>query len=71
MNEHLEKRLHTVEIHQAFQEDVIEALQTTVVEQHQQIQTLQNQIRVLSEYLKTLREESIRDPAQDGPPPHY
>ncbi|WP_373017194.1 SlyX family protein [Thiomicrorhabdus sp.] len=71
MSSELQERLHAIEITQAFQDDVIEALQKTVAQQHQEIQTLQTQLRLLSEYLKTLREEGIKDPTQEVPPPHY
>ncbi|MDG6772940.1 SlyX family protein [Thiomicrorhabdus sp. ZW0627] len=67
----LQDKLHSIEMTQAFQDDVIEALQNTVAKQHQEIQTLQTQLRLLSEYLKTLREETIKDPNQEVPPPHY
>ncbi|WP_028486605.1 SlyX family protein [Thiomicrorhabdus chilensis] len=71
MTEELQDKLHAIEVTQAFQDDTLEALQKTVAEQHQEIQTLKTQLRLLSEYLKTLREESIKDPGQESPPPHY
>ncbi|WP_178862414.1 SlyX family protein [Thiomicrorhabdus cannonii] len=71
MNTDIQERLQQIEIVQAFQDDTLEALQKTVAQQHQEIQTLQRQLKLLSEYLKTLREESVRDPSQESPPPHY
>lgn len=71
MTEELQEKLHAIEVTQAFQDDTLEALQKTVGQQHQEIQTLKTQLRLLSEYLKTLREESIKDPGQETPPPHY
>lgn len=67
----IEEKLHDIEVTQAFQDDALEALQKTVVEQHQEIQELRHQLKVLSEYLKTLREEFVRDPSHEVPPPHY
>ncbi|MBD3754554.1 MAG: SlyX family protein [Gammaproteobacteria bacterium] len=71
MNPEIQERLQHIEITQAFQDDTLEALQKTVAQQHQEIQTLQRQLKLLSEYLKTLREEAVRDPGQEVPPPHY
>lgn len=65
------ERLQHLEVTQAFQDDTLEALQQTVAQQHQEIQMLQRQLKLLSEYLKTLREEAVRDPSQEAPPPHY
>ncbi len=67
----IKEQMAAIEITQAFQDDAIDALQTTVAQQHQEIQTLQQQLRLLSEYIKSLREEGIRDPSQEVPPPHY
>lgn len=66
-----ERRILQLEETQAFQEEEIEALKQTVTQQHHDIQLLQKQLKLLSEYLKTLREESVRDPSQEVPPPHY
>lgn len=67
----LTNRLHNLEINQTFHEDSIEALEKTVAQQHQEIQHLQNQIRLLSDYLKTMRQDAIRHPSDETPPPHY
>lgn len=69
--EQLKAQMADIEITLSFQDDTIEAMQKTVAVQHQEIQALQKQLRLLSEYIKSLREEGIRDPSQEVPPPHY
>ena len=68
-------QVQTLEINQAFQEDNIEAMEKTIAQQQQDIQQLQNQIALLSEYLKTIRLESgqggVKNQEDEVPPPHY
>ena len=67
----LTEKVNHLEMTQAYQEDVIENLENTVVQQHQDIQTLKNQLKLLSEYIKNLRQDSIKNPEDEVPPPHY
>ena len=71
----LSNRIQTLEMNQAFQEDSIEAMEKTIVKQHLEIQNLQNQMALLSDYLKALRQDvghgGIKRPEDEVPPPHY
>lgn len=64
-------RIEALEVTQSYQEDTIESLEKTVANQHQDIQLLQTQIRLLSDYIKTMRQDGIRKPEEETPPPHY
>ncbi len=71
----LSEQVQTLEINQTFQEDSIEAMEKTIVQQHLEIQSLQNKMTLLSDYLKALRAEAgqsgIKRPEDETPPPHY
>lgn len=66
------ERLDDLEIKMAFQEDLVEALNLTVVRQQQQIDLLQEQLRYLNQQIRELRPglEPVSDPAAEIPP-HY
>jgi len=65
------ERLTQVEMNQAFHDDSIEALERTIASQHQDIQLLEKKITLLSDYIKNLKQDSIKDPQDEVPPPHY
>lgn len=68
----LNEQVSNIEIAQAFQDDTIDSLQRTVAIQHQEIQMLQEQMSLLSDYLKNMKQGSdIRLPSEEVPPPHY
>jgi SlyX protein len=71
----LSGQIQTLEMNQAFQEDSMEAMEKTIVQQHMEIQTLQNKMSLLSDYLKALRQDvgqgGIKNPEDEVPPPHY
>ncbi|MGM0542125.1 MAG: SlyX family protein [Pseudomonadota bacterium] len=71
----LSNQIQTLEMNQAFQEESMQAMEKTVVQQHLEIQNLQNQMTLLSDYLKALRQDigqgSIKSPEDESPPPHY
>ncbi len=71
----LSNQILTLEMNQAFQEDNMEAMEKTIVQQHLEIQHLQNQMRLLSDYLKALRQDAgqsgIKSHEDEVPPPHY
>lgn len=67
----LAQKIAQLEMTVSFQDDALDAVQSTLMTQHNQIQALQTQIKLLSDYLKTVREESIRAPQDELPPPHY
>jgi len=65
------EKLQQLEITQSYQEDVIENLEKTVAQQHQDIQRLEHKLKLLSDYLRTLRQDVITNPDNEVPPPHY
>lgn len=72
--ENLEKltdRVAELEIKVAFQDEIIEALENSVVIQQQATQKLEHKLDVLSGYLKSLREDPIKPLNEETPPPHY
>ena len=68
----LKIQMENIETTQAFQDDTIESLQKTVAVQHQEIQMLQTQLTLLSEYIKNMKEGGgIKLSSEETPPPHY
>ncbi|MGC9387071.1 MAG: SlyX family protein [Hydrogenovibrio sp.] len=71
----LEAKTQHLEVTSAYQEDAIEHLNQTLGKQHQEIQTLQRQVQVLSNFIKQLKHEiggdAIKRPSEEVPPPHY
>jgi SlyX protein len=65
-----EVRLTEIETKLAFAEDLLETLNQTVVRQQDQIDSLQQQLRLLNERLKDSRPDETRTP-RDEIPPHY
>jgi SlyX protein len=63
-------RLTELETKLAFAEDLLETLNQTVVRQQDQIDSLQQQLRLLNERLKDSRPDETRTP-RDEIPPHY
>lgn len=64
-------RIESLEIKMAFQDDLVETLNSIVVKQQQQIELLQQQVKVLYQQIKSLQPSNIADAADDVPPPHY
>jgi len=64
-------RIDELETNQSFHDESIEALEKTIAAQHQEIQLLEKKLSLLSDYLKTLRQDIIKDPKDEVPPPHY
>lgn len=65
------ERLNQLEMNQAFHDDSIEALERTIAIQHQEIQLLEKKLMLLSDYIKTLKQDGIKDQKDEVPPPHY
>ncbi len=63
-------RLDELEAKMAFAEDLIETLNQTVVRQQAQIDSLQQQLRLLHQQLKTIQPDETRN-LRDDIPPHY
>lgn len=66
----MEHRLTELETKLAFAEDLLETLNQTVIRQQGQIDTLQQQLRLLHQQLKDALPDDARTP-RDEIPPHY
>jgi SlyX protein len=66
-----EDRLVELETKLAFQETTIHKLDEVVAQQQNQLDILQAAIQELHERMKSMAEETVRDPADEPPPPHY
>ncbi|MDX2418038.1 MAG: SlyX family protein [Xanthomonadales bacterium] len=69
--EALGKRIDELESHLAFQDELIESLNTTVARQDREILELKHQFSRLSERLKEIGDASPGAAPQDETPPHY
>jgi len=65
-----ESRLTEIETKLAFAEDLLETLNQTVARQQGQIDSLQQQLRLLHQQLKEAVPDETRTP-RDEIPPHY
>ena len=65
-----ETRLNEIETKLAFAEDLLETLNQTVARQQGQIDSLQQQLRLLHQQLKEAVPDEARTP-RDEIPPHY
>lgn len=64
-------RINQLEMNQSFHDESIEAMEKTIATQHQEIQLLEKKLILLTEYLKNLQQNMIKDPKDEVPPPHY
>ncbi|MFC1702128.1 SlyX family protein [Pseudomonadota bacterium] len=69
--ETLRTRLDELESQLAFQDELIESLNTTVAKQDREILQLKHQFSRLSERLKEIGDASPGAAPQDETPPHY
>jgi len=69
--ENLVKRIDELENQLAFQDELIESLNTTVAKQDREILELKHQFNRLSERLKEIGDASPGAAPQDETPPHY
>ena len=66
----MESRLAEIDTKLSFSEEMLEALNTTVYRQQQQIEQLQAELRALREQVRTSLPTEPRNPG-DETPPHY
>jgi len=69
--ETLVKRVDELESQLAFQDELIESLNSTVARQDRELLELKHQLGRLSERLKEIGDASPGDTPQDETPPHY
>lgn len=69
--ETLTKRIDELESQLAFQDELIETLNSTVARQDRELLDLQHQLGRLSERLKEMGDASSGGAPQDEIPPHY
>ena len=70
MDKTLQDRIDELEAKLSFAEDMIESLNLTVFRQQEQLDLMQQQIRLLHEQLRDVRPKEKRD-LRDEIPPHY
>jgi SlyX protein len=70
MEKALDVRIDELEAKLSFAEDMIESLNLTVFRQQEQLDLMQQQMRLLHEQLKALSPKEERD-LRDEIPPHY
>ncbi len=66
-----EDRIIEIEIKQAYQEDLIQALNTVVANQQKQIGKLEETCKLLNEKIKSLAQSGQSVEIVDERPPHY
>ena len=69
--ETLGKRIDELESQVAFQDELIESLNTTVAKQDRELLELKHQLSRLSERIKEIGDVSPGEEPQDETPPHY
>lgn len=67
----MEERITELEIRIAHQEATLEALNKALVDQQQQIDRLQEQLRRLTERFQAIVVSQVASPEEESPPPHY
>lgn len=65
-----EQRLNELEAKLAFAEDLFDTLNQTVVRQQQQMDSLQDQLRLLHQQIRDRPSDETTNP-RDEAPPHY
>ena len=55
----------------AFQESLLQDLNDVMADQQQQIMLLREQVAALFSRIEAMAEPTVRDPADETPPPHY
>ncbi|MBS4050014.1 SlyX family protein [Methylomonas rivi] len=66
-----EERIIELEIKQAYQEDLVQALNSVVAEQQKQIGKLEETCKLLHDKIKSLAQAERNPEIADERPPHY
>ncbi|NOV24996.1 SlyX protein [Cupriavidus necator] len=67
----MDDRINELEIKLAFQEDLLDTLNSTVARQQQQIDLLQEQMRALYQQVRSAATTAAEADPQQEIPPHY
>ena len=67
----MENRVTELEIRLTHLEDTIEVLNRTVIQQHEEIDTLQLQVSILEKKIKASQSSPVAHESEETPPPHY
>lgn len=70
-HETIADRIDNLETRIAYQDEIIEALNKTVIEQWARLDEALARIRHLESRLREVQVSTIRDPSEETPPPHY
>lgn len=65
------QRIDELEMKVAFQENTIEQLNQSLIEQQFILKKMQIQLRYLAQKLKDMQPSNIATQAEETPPPHY
>ncbi|WAJ69966.1 SlyX family protein [Catenovulum adriaticum] len=71
MSKHLEQRIDNLETQIIFQEDMIESLNQALIDQQDQLLTLQRQLTLFAKKVQAMQPEAVGPQSQEPPPPHY
>lgn len=69
--ETLGKRIDEIESQVAFQDEIIECLNSTVAKQDRELHELKHRLSRISERIKEIGDASPGEAPQDETPPHY
>lgn len=67
----IDERIDNLEVQIAYQNEVIEALDKTVIEQWAKLDQALARIKLLEDRLREVQLSAVRDAADEVPPPHY
>lgn len=71
MGEALAERIDNLEMRIAYQDELMEALNKTVIEQWAKLDQALSRIKYLEDRLREIQLSVVRDAADETPPPHY
>lgn len=67
----LMNEINELQMKVAFQEDTIEQLNSALVEQQNQIHSLEFQVKHVVDKVKSMSVSNMADESEETPPPHY
>ncbi len=67
----MEQRITELEIRLTHFEDTVEVLSQTIIQQNDEINTLQLQVSILEKKIKSSQSSPIALESEETPPPHY